>query len=93
MAKKYDNNFKTMLVKLFTKGQSASSLGDQYGVNSALIRKWKREYYANDGAFSKKKELSPEELEIKQLKKDIKKLGLELDILKKAEGFFAKSDN
>jgi transposase len=93
MSKKYDNDFKRMLVELFTNGQSAKSLGEEYDVDGSLIRRWKREYLAKNGDLSKKKELSPDQLELKQLKKDLRDVTIERDILKKAVGIFSKSDN
>ena len=80
MAKKYDKNFKTMLVELFINGRSATSLGDEYSVNGALLRRWKREYTAKNGDLSKKKELTPDQLEIKQIKKKLREVRMERDI-------------
>ena len=82
-----------MLVELFTNGQSAKSLGDEYGVDASLIIKWKRDYIAKNGDLSKKRELTPGELELKQLRKDLREVTMERDILKKAVGIFSKSDN
>jgi transposase-like protein len=38
--------------------------------------------------IKKPKQLSPEELEIKRLKKEIKEVKMEVDILKEADKFF-----
>ncbi|MFL0102618.1 transposase, partial [Tenacibaculum maritimum] len=46
MAKKYDNDFKVMLVELLKSGRKAKSLSEEYGVNDGVIRRWKREYEA-----------------------------------------------
>ncbi|WP_317206245.1 transposase, partial [Tenacibaculum maritimum] len=59
-AKKYDNDFKVMLVELLKSGIKAKSLSEEYGVNDGVIRRWKREYEAKSGDFSKKRELSVE---------------------------------
>ncbi|WP_159289441.1 transposase, partial [Tenacibaculum maritimum] len=69
MATKYDNDFKVMLVELLKSGRKAKSLSKEYGVNDGVIRRWKREYEAKSGDFSKKRELSVEAQELKALKK------------------------
>ncbi|WP_159291527.1 transposase, partial [Tenacibaculum maritimum] len=67
MATKYDNDFKVMLVELLKSGRKAKSLSEEYGVNDGIIRRWKREYEAKSGDFSKKRELSVEAQELKAL--------------------------
>lgn len=93
MAKQYDNDFKVMLVELLKSGRTAKELSDEYGVDSGVIRRWRREYDAKSGDFSKKRELSSEELELKTLKKELREVRMERDILKKAVSIFSKSDN
>ncbi|WP_407267375.1 IS3 family transposase [Tenacibaculum maritimum] len=85
MAKKYDNDFKVMLVELLKSGRKAKSLSEEYGVNDGVIRRWKREYEAKSGDFSKKRELSVEAQELKALKKELREVKLERDILKGSE--------
>ncbi|CAA0166974.1 transposase DNA binding site ISRme3 [Tenacibaculum maritimum] len=92
MVKKYDNDFKVMLVELLKSGRKAKSLSEEYGVNDGVIRRWKREYEAKSGDFSKKRELSVEAQELKALKKELREVKLERDILKKAVSIFSKSD-
>ncbi|CAA0147306.1 transposase DNA binding site ISRme3 [Tenacibaculum maritimum] len=92
MATKYDNDFKVMLVELLKSGRKAKSLSEEYGVNEGVIRRWKREYEAKSGDFSKKRELSVEAQELKALKKELREVKLERDILKKAVSIFSKSD-
>ncbi|CAA0252287.1 transposase DNA binding site ISRme3 [Tenacibaculum maritimum] len=92
MATKYDNDFKVMLVEFLKSGRKAKSLSEEYGVNDGVIRRWKREYEAKSGDFSKKRELSVEAQELKALKKELREVKLERDILKKAVSIFSKSD-
>jgi transposase len=40
--KKYENDFKVMLVELLESGRTAKELSDEYGINSGIIRRWKR---------------------------------------------------
>jgi len=57
-----------------------------------MIRRWRREYESKSGDFTKKKELSQEEKELKALKKELREITMERDILKKAVSIFSKSD-
>ena len=90
--RQYANEFKTMIVELLQSGMAAKELSEEYNINSGIIRRWKREFKAKSGDFSKKRELSPEELELKSLKKELREVKMERDILKKAVSIFSKSD-
>lgn len=92
MAKKHDNDFKLMIVELLKAGSKPKALGEEYGLNPGMIRRWKREFSARSGDFSKKKELSVEQQELKALKKELRDVTMERDILKKAVSIFSKSD-
>lgn len=93
MAKKYDNDFKVTLVELLKSGRPAKELSQEYDINSGIIRRWNREFDAKSGDFSKKREQTTGEVELKALKKELREVRLERDILKKAVGIFSKSDN
>ena len=90
--KKYDNDFKLMLVELLKSGKTAKSLSEEYNVSDGIIRRWSREYKAKSGDFSKKRVVSTEELELKALKRELRDVKMERDILKKAVSIFSKSD-
>jgi transposase len=92
MAKKYDNDFKVMIVELLQSGLKANQVGDEYGLNANMIVRWKREYASKSGDFSKKREISMESQELKLLRKELSNVKMERDILKKAVGIFSKSD-
>ena len=81
-----------MLVELLKSGRKAKSLSEEYGINDGIIRRWRREYESKSGEFSKKRELSKEEQELKVQKKELREVKLERDILKKAVSIFSKSD-
>ena len=93
--KRYDKDFKIMLVELMLSGQRAEDLGKEYVVHSASIRSWKRTYLSNRESFtgSGTPSLTPEQKEIKALKKQLRNAEIERDILKKAVSIFSKSDN
>ncbi len=92
MAKKYENDFKVMIVELLLSGQKAKSISEEYGLNENMIRRWKKEYQERLGDFSKRQELTAEQKEIRALKKALKDAELERDILKKAVSIFSKKD-
>ena len=92
MAKKYENDFKVMLVELLRSGRTAKELSEEYNLNSGIVRRWRRAYETKSGDFSKKKELTKEEEELKLLMKELREVKLERDILKKVVSIFSKSD-
>jgi transposase len=92
MGIKYENDFKVMIVELLKSGRTAKELSDEYSINSGIIRRWNREFKAKSGDFSKKRELSLAELELKSLKKELKDIRMERDILKKAVSIFSRDD-
>ena len=92
MTKKHDNEFKVMIVELLKSGSKPKQLGEEYGLNPGMISRWKREFTAKSGDFSKKKVLSTEAQELKALKKELRDVTIERDILKKAVSIFSKSD-
>lgn len=92
MAKVYENEFKVMIVELLNSGRKIKEISEEYGLNDSMLRRWKREYQSKSGDFSKKRELSAEELELRALRKELKEITLERDILKKAVSIFSKSD-
>jgi transposase len=92
MVKKYDNDFKVLIVELLNSGIKTKQVSADYGLSLSMIGRWKREYKLKSGDFSKKKELSLEAQELKSLKKELKNVTMERDILKKAVSIFSKSD-
>lgn len=92
MVKSYENDFKVLIVELVKSGRPAKEVGDEYDLNANMIRRWVREYEAKSGDFTKKKELSQEEKELKALRKQLYDVTMERDILKKAVSIFSKND-
>ena len=92
MAKTYENDFKVLIVELVKSGRPVKEISEEYGLNDSMIRRWRREYEAKSGDFTKKKELSQEEIELKALRKELRDVTMERDILKKAVSIFSKSD-
>jgi transposase len=92
--KRYDKEFKIMLVELMLSGHSAQDLSKEYGVHAASVRSWKRSYLSNRESFtgSGTPSLTPEEKEIRELKRQLRDAQMERDILKKVVSIFSKND-
>ena len=60
MVKKYDNEFKVMIVERLNSGIKTKQVSEDYGLSNSLDRIWKREYKLKSGDFSKKREMSLE---------------------------------
>lgn len=87
MARKYTQEFKEEAVKLVTEqGYSQSKAGRVLGVDSKNISHWIKKM-TNGGAVAKA--TTPEQEEIKKLRKENERLRMEREILKKAAAFFA----
>ncbi len=92
MAKRYDNELKVTIVELLQSGIKAKQISEDYVVAPSLISRWKKDYEAKSGDFSTKRELTKEEQELKALRKELRDVKMERDILKKAVSIFSKSD-
>lgn len=91
MKRYFDNDFKAMIAELLISGKKAKEVSEEYNIQDGVIRRWRREYEAKSGDLSKKRVVSADELELKQLKKELQETKLERDILKKAVSIFSKS--
>lgn len=81
----YDAEFKANILKMHSDGRSVPSLSEAFGVNENLIYRWRNE--ANKATPS----TSGGHLEeLKQLRKQLREVETERDILKKALGIFSR---
>ena len=90
--KKYSKEFKLDAISLVNdQGYNKAEAARNLAVSPALLGKWIKEAEKDDGlAFRGNGKLTPEQLEIRQLKEKNRKLKMEREILKKATVFFAK---
>lgn len=88
-SKNYTDEFKIQIVKIVRSGKSASSVANEYGVAKSTVTKWVRDYN-NSGSFRAKDNRTPEENELIKLKKQVKELEMEVDILKQAALIMAR---
>ena len=81
MMRKYDNEFKQQAVRKILDGQSVASVSRELGVAESLLHKWKR---------AKINSSSDLEKEVLELKKKLREVEMERDILKKAALIFGR---
>ena len=89
--RRFSKQFKIDAVKLVTEqGYNLSEAVRNLGIHHSSLRRWKKQFETNDNqAFPGKGHMSPEKEELDRLRKEVKKLRMEREILKKAAAFFA----
>jgi transposase len=90
--RQFSREFKVEAVRLVKdRGVSVAQAARDLDVHESVLRKWIRELAADPRqAFPGEGVMKPEQAEIDRLKKEVIKLRMERDILKKAAAFFAK---
>jgi transposase len=83
---KYDNEFKRQVVQKILDGQSVRSVSREIGVSESQIHKWRRAALNNGDGVKSGAELT----EAAALKKRIRELEMENEILKKAALIFGR---
>lgn len=90
--KKYSKEFKLDAISLVKEqNYSQSEAAKSLGISPKLISRWLKELSEESGdAFRGKGGLTEDQLEIRRLQEEVRRLTMEKDILKKATAFFAK---
>ena len=90
--KRFSRQFKTDAVRLVTEqGYRVSEAARNLGIHPNMLSRWKRQLEAeSEDAFPGKGQMTPEKEELHRLRKRVKQLEMEREILKKAAAFFAK---
>jgi transposase len=83
---KYDEEFKRQTVQKILDGQSVRSISRELGVTESQIHKWRRAVLDNGDGIKSSTELT----ESAALKKRIRELEMEVEILKKAALIFGR---
>ncbi len=86
MWKKYDDEFKRNALQKVFDGQSVRSVAEELGVNESLIHKWKRAALSKGDGRQSGAGLA----ETEGLKKRVRELEQEVEILKKATLIFGR---
>ena len=86
MKRKYDADFKRNAVQKVLDGQPAASVARELGIGDNLIYKWKKAILQNGSGINSSIELN----ENLALKKRVRELEMEIEILKKATLIFGR---
>ncbi len=84
--KRYNDDFKSMVVDLYHSGSSVKDLSSEYGVSNVTIYKWIKDLTPIEGTGDK--EITPKDVDA--IQKENLRLKQELEILKKAMAIFAR---
>ena len=90
--RQFSREFKLEAVRLVKeRGVSVAQAARDLDLHENVLRKWVREAAADpQHAFPGLGQMKPEQAEIDRLKKEVAKLKMERDILKKAAAYFAR---
>ena len=91
--KKYSKEFKQQAVELLENGtMSTRELAEELGVHANLLYRWREKIHGTqEEPFPGNGRLSPEQDELRRLKRENADLKMERDILKKAINIFSKT--
>lgn len=84
--KRYNDDFRKMIVDLYNSGSSVKDLSSEYGVSDVTIYKWIKDLTPNEGTDGKG--ITPKDIDA--IEKENFRLKQELEILKKAMAIFAR---
>ncbi len=82
--RKYDEEFKRSAVEMVALGRSIADVSKSLGINQGLLGKWK-------AAMGKSKSMVEETGEVESLRRYVRQLEMERDILKKALSIFSRT--
>jgi transposase len=90
--KTYTKQFKIDAVRLITEQEyKTSEAARNLGIHPGVLRRWKGQLESGGAdALPGKGHMTPEKAELHWLRKKVKQLEMEREILKKAAAFFAK---
>jgi len=91
--RRFDREFKIEAVKLATRGdKSTSQVARDLGISENILCRWKRQMGSDSSsAFPGKGHLKPADDELRKLKKQLRDVTEQRDILKKALAIFSRN--
>jgi transposase len=88
----YPPEFKREMVELVRSGRSPEELAREFEPSAGAIRTWVKQADLDEGLRSNGL-TTDERQELRQLKREVRQLRMERDILKKAAAWFARESN
>lgn len=85
----FKESFKKQMVELHRSGKPRKDILREYDLTPSTFDKWVKQYNQS-GSFKEKDNLTPEEKELRELRKLNKELMMENDILKQAALIFGR---
>ena len=85
----FKESFKKQMVELHKSGKPRKDILRDYDLTPSTFDKWVKQYNQS-GSFKEKDNLTPEEKELRELRKLNKQLKMENDILKQAALIFGR---
>lgn len=90
--RRFDIEFKRTIVELVLSGKKVKEISLEYDLTQSMINRWKREFTRDSTGIRSTQEMTEEKLEMANLRKELREITMERDILKKAVSIFSKSD-
>lgn len=89
--RQYDRAFKEEAVRLSVEeGRPVAAVARELGINENMLHRWKKQLAAEgDNAFVGTGNLTPEQAELRRLRRELADMTEERDILKKAIAVFS----
>jgi transposase len=93
--RQYTDEFKREAVRLVTeRGYGVNETARDLGINAKMLERWKRQVrQSSNGVFSVNGHRTAEQEELAHLRKEVKRLKMEREILKKTVSFFASESS
>jgi len=86
----YDEEFKLRAVELSENSElPISKVASDLGIPDTTLHSWRKKYIKHKNCAFRKRELSSDEIEVKELKRELANVKEERDILKKALAIFS----
>ena len=86
----FTSEFKREAVRMVTEaGHRLSAVARDLELDPKMLRRWRQEEQEGQGAFPGKGHQAPDQEEVRQLRREIERLRMEREILKKALAIFS----
>jgi transposase len=92
--KPYTQEFRVQMLELIKAGRNPKELAAEFGCHVTTLRDWMKQNSVIQGAVpsTSTQLIDKERAELVQLRREVKRLKIERDILAKATAWFAKQD-